>query len=246
MLLVRRPEHLDHVYALSVHDVDTGRKADPRAKKLFELLERQFTGAGVAVAERVVSLRCAVVELPDCMPQWRFLEELLGPNTGPGAQRLRQALADSFEATARQRGLENTVRMAAINVFLSGGMMKTALGKAATAEARAATVAEHRAAAAPVARSTPRAAGGGHAAAVGAERVALEARRLGVTSELSAIEARLVEAEALEAGARQTAVVKDLSRLRYGLPWRARQRGRPRMMRCGATTSPTGRSATWS
>lgn len=53
-------------------------------------------------------------------------------------------LADSFEKTARQRGMENTLVLATVNVLLTRGMLKSALGNVAAAEARAA-LAEHRA-----------------------------------------------------------------------------------------------------
>jgi hypothetical protein len=97
-------------------------------------------------------------------------------------------------------------------------MMKSALGKAATAEARAATVAEHRAMVeAPAVQARALGAGEGRAAAVGAQRLAVESGRLGLRAEVSAMEARLVEAEALEVGARQPAAVKELAKLRPSL-----------------------------
>jgi hypothetical protein len=70
------------------------------------------------------------VELPDCVPRWSFIEELLGPGDGPGARRLRQSLAESFEVTARQRGLENKLVLAIVNLLLTRGMVKSALSPA--------------------------------------------------------------------------------------------------------------------
>jgi hypothetical protein len=85
------------------------------------------------------------VELPDCVPKWSVVEEWLGPGNGPGALSLRQALADSFKKRARELQLENTLVLATVNVLLTRGMLKSALGNAATAEARAAALAEQRA-----------------------------------------------------------------------------------------------------
>jgi hypothetical protein len=143
VLLVRRPKHLEQVYAL-LHAKDSTAPDRAQAGKLFGSIEAEFKNTGVYVANQVVSLRCAAVELPDCVPKWSFITELLGPGDGPGSRRLRQALADSFETTARQRGMENTLVLATVNVLLTRGMLKSALGNVAAAEARAA-LAEHRA-----------------------------------------------------------------------------------------------------
>jgi len=143
VLLVRRPKHLEHVYALSRAE-DKEEPGSTQAVQLFGIIEAEFKDAGVYVANQVVSLRCAAVELPDCVPRWSFIDELLGPGDGPGSRRLRQALADSFEKTARQRGMENTLVLATVNVLLTRGVLKSALGNVAAAEARAA-LAEHRA-----------------------------------------------------------------------------------------------------
>lgn len=140
-LLVRRPKHLEHVYRLTLNRDAQGHA---QAHKLFDLVEDQFTQAGAFVANHVFSLRCAAVELPDCVPRWRFIEELMGPGDGPGALTLRQALADSFETRARALQMENTLVLATVNVLLTRGMLKSALGNAAAAEARAA-LAERRA-----------------------------------------------------------------------------------------------------
>jgi len=129
VLLVRRPKHLEHVYAL-LSGKGTGQPEQARATKLFGEIERQFKDAGVYVANQVASLRCAAVELPDCVPRWSFIEELLGPGDGPGARRLRQVLADSFAETARQRGLENNLVLAIANLLLTRGMVKSALSPA--------------------------------------------------------------------------------------------------------------------
>ncbi len=126
VLLVRRPKHLEHVYVLSTAG-DSNKPEHALAKELFGDIERQFRDAGAYVAHHVVSLRCAVAELPDCVPRWSFIEELLGPGDGPGARRLRQVLADSFAETARKQGLENNLVLAVVNLLLTRGMMKPAL-----------------------------------------------------------------------------------------------------------------------
>jgi hypothetical protein len=87
-----------------------------QAKQLFGIVQEQFEESGVYVANQAV-------DLPDCVPKWSFIDELLGPGDGPGSRRLRQALAGSFEKTARQRGMENTLVLATVNVLLTRGMM---------------------------------------------------------------------------------------------------------------------------
>jgi hypothetical protein len=142
--LVRRPKHLEHVYALTL-DVNHKQPGFGQATTLFTILKKQFEGAGLFVANQVFSLRCAAVELPDCVPKWGFIEELLGPGDGPGALELRRTLADAFEKRARELKMENTLVLATVNVLLTRGMLKSALGNAAAAEARAAAQAEQRA-----------------------------------------------------------------------------------------------------
>jgi hypothetical protein len=212
VLLVRRPPHLEHVYELFL---DADKPGHKQSELLFPVLEGQFKDAGTYVAGHVYSLRCAAVELPDCVPKWSFIEELLGPGDGPGARRLRQALADSFAEQARALGMKNAVVLATVNVLLTRGMMKAAVSKAAAAEARAAAAAEQRAVVeTPVASAQRVVAGEGRAAAVGAEQLAVDAGRLRLAADLPAIEARLIEAEALARGARQTTVAADLAHTR--------------------------------
>jgi hypothetical protein len=210
--LVRRSEHLEHVYALST----SGKEP---ARTVFKNLEEQFANAGAAVARQVASLRCMAVDLPDCYPQWRFLDELLGPGNGPGSLRLRQALADSFDTTARDLRMKNTLRLSIFNVLMAGTLVKAAIGKAAAAETRAAAVSAEQQALVEesTAQAQRLAPGRVPAAAVGAERLAVESGRLIVAPEISAIQARMVETEALEVGPRCTAVVEDLVRMRPSL-----------------------------
>lgn len=206
-MLVQRPEHLEHVYAQ--------RRGNDDAKLLFEWLESQFEQTGVRFAD-MTALACAL-DLPiRCTPDWEFIDSVLGHSDGPGAMHLRQVLADSFSARARKRGVENTVVLSITHAVLSRGMMKAAVSKATVAaEARAAAGSSPRGSvrgATAEARALPAAKEG--AAAAGAERLVTVTGRLRAPRDLSAIQARLVEAEALETGARQTAVLKDLSRLR--------------------------------
>lgn len=210
--LVRRPPHLEHVYKLFL---DRAHPEHAQAELLFGNLEKQFKGAGFYVAKHVYSLRCTAVELPDCVPKWSFIEELLGPGDGPGARRLRQALADSFAEQGRALGMKSAVVLATVNVLLTRGMLKSAVSRAAAAEARAIAPAEQRAVVETPVPATHRVvAGEGPAAAVGAEQLAVDAGRLRLAADVSAIEARLVEAEALATGARQTTVVAELAPMR--------------------------------
>jgi hypothetical protein len=207
LLLVQRPEHLEHVYAQ--------RRGNPEAELLFKWLESQFEQTGVRFADMTV-LACAL-DLPiRCTPDWEFIDSVLGHSDGPGATHLRRVLADSFSARARQRGMENTVVLSITHAVMARGMMKAAVSKATVA-------AEARAAAGSVpptglrgstAEPRPLPAATAEAAAAGAERLVTVTGRLRAPRDLSAIRAKLVEAEALETGARQTAVLKDLVRLR--------------------------------
>ncbi len=70
---------------------------------------------------------------------------------------------------------------------------------------------------APAVQAQRWAAGEGRAAAAGAEQLAVQSGSLGLAVEVSAMEARLVEAEAQEIGARQTGGVKELAGLRPSL-----------------------------
>lgn len=180
LVLVQRPQHLEHVYAQ--------RRADERARVLFGWLESQFRQTGTRFAD-MTALACAL-DLPiRCTPDWEFMDSVLGHSDGPGAMRLRQVLADSFSAQARKRGVETAVVLSIAQAVLARGMVKGAVGKASVAAE-------------------------GRAAAVGAERWVTVTGRLRAPRELSAIQARLVEAEAVETGARQTPVLKELSKLR--------------------------------
>jgi hypothetical protein len=175
----------------------------------------QFQQTGIRFAD-MTALACAL-DLPiRCTPDWEFIDSVLGHSDGPGAMHLRQVLADSFSAQARKRGVENTVVLSITHAVLSRGMMKAAVSKATVAaEARAATGSVSPAGLrGSTAEPRPLPAATAEAAAAGAERLVTVSGRLRAPRDLSAIRAKLVEAEALETGARQTAVLKDLARLR--------------------------------
>lgn len=129
VLLVRRPSHLEHVYAETEH-------GEPRAQALFQQLEDTFRDSGLRIAEEVTSPRCLALPMPGCKPDWSFLDRLL-PSHGPGAQHLREVLATAFEQRARERGLRNALLTSALNVLLAGSVVKGPL-KGVAAEGSAA------------------------------------------------------------------------------------------------------------
>ena len=126
------------------------------------------------------------------------------PSRGEGGTRLREQLADGFVREARKQKVSNVAYAAALNVLLVGSTLKVAT--TAGTEARA-VAGEARV-------------GVTEAGQVGQE-VALEQRlalpgaagRL-AAEEAVAVEARLVQAEALEVGARYTNNVKELAQYR--------------------------------
>lgn len=197
VLLVHRSSHLERVYA----DAQAGNN---RAQALVRQLEATFHATGAKAAAMSEGLACPA--LPACAVKWQFLDELV-PSRGEGGTRLREQLADGFVREARKQRVSNVAYAAALNVLLVGSTWKVAT--AAAAEARAAA-GEGRV-------------GAAEAGQVGQE-VALEQRlalpgaagRL-AAEEAVAVEARRVQAEALEAGARYTNNVKELAQYRPSL-----------------------------
>ena len=189
VLLVHRSEHLERVYT----DAAAGQA---RARVLVRQLEEATEAAGVGLADRALSLGCAA--LPTCTVRWAELETVI-PSRGPGGTRLRRALARGFEMQARRERMEGAVVTAALNVLLVGGVMMAVEAKAAAGEARAVGAeAKYLASAAPVE----------------ARWVLSELEGALSLEEAAAVEARLVEAEALEVGSRLPARLEELARHR--------------------------------
>lgn len=114
LALIRRPAHLERSYA------DAAQR-NPRAVELVRELEVVIARAGAAMAERASAPHCLVMPELGCLPHWPFLDELLGDS--PEAKRLREIFAHAYEARARQRGVENTVIAAMVNLLLAHGMV---------------------------------------------------------------------------------------------------------------------------
>lgn len=126
LALVRRPEHLRQVYA----DATRGRA---RAKELVRQLEQVFQDFGIWVADATTSPPCLPLpELtPGCLPKLAFLDELLGST--PEAARLREVVAQAYEARARERGAQSRVIAATLNLVLAAGMAKGVMSRAEVA-----------------------------------------------------------------------------------------------------------------
>ncbi len=193
-LLVYRSSHLERVYA----DAQSGNQ---RAQALVKQLEATFHATGTKVAAMSEGLACPA--LPVCAVKWQFLDELV-PSRGEGGTRLREQLADGFVREARKQRVSNVAYAAALSVLLVGSTWQVAT--AAGAEARAG-VGGARAGVVEAGQAGPEAALEQRLALPGtAGRLAAE--------EAVAVEARLVQAEALEAGARYTNNVKELAQYR--------------------------------
>jgi hypothetical protein len=127
VLLVRRPSHLERVYA-------DAQRGETRAQELFRQIEGTFVASGLYIADEVTSPRCLALPLPGCKPDWSFLDRLL-PSHGPGAQRLREALGTAFAQRARQRGMRNALITSSIGALLAITVVKGQL-KGAAVEGR--------------------------------------------------------------------------------------------------------------
>lgn len=120
--LVLQPEHLRQVYL----DAAQGQ---PRAKELVRELEEVFRQFGEAGADATTRPACLPLpELtPACMPNWQFLHEFLG--SAPEADRLREVAARAYEARARQRGAQNAIIVAALQLLWAGQIADLALNR---------------------------------------------------------------------------------------------------------------------
>lgn len=184
VLLVHRAEHLERVYA----DAQAGA---PRAQALFRQLEAVLQRTGTELADR--SLGFTRNSLPACVVAWHQLDAFM-PSRGAGGMRLRQVMADGFAREARIKNVRNAVVSAALNVLLVGTVLKTGAAGVAEAEAGAAEA---------------------RAGTVEAGRLAIAGVEVRLAAEeLPALEARMVEAEALEIGARYPGRLEALVRYR--------------------------------
>jgi hypothetical protein len=97
--LVQRPAHLRRVYEDAAH-------GNAQAKEVVRELEQVFQGFGSWLAEETTRPEClGLPELtPGCLPRLGFLDELLGST--PEAARLRDVVAEAYEARARTRSGE--------------------------------------------------------------------------------------------------------------------------------------------
>jgi hypothetical protein len=125
VLLVRRPSHLERVYA-------DAQRGEARAQALFRELDDTFVASGLYIADEVTSPRCLALPLPGCKPDWSFLDRLL-PSHGPGAQHLREVLGKAFAQRARVRGMRNTLITASVGALLAVTVVKGQLKGAAAA-----------------------------------------------------------------------------------------------------------------
>jgi hypothetical protein len=184
VLLVHRTEHLERVYA-------DERAGDPRAQVLFRQLEDTLHLTGKKLAGEAAGITCN--SLPACVVQWHKLGEFI-PSRGAGGLRLRQRMADGFAGEAKVQHVRNVVLSAILDVVLVGSVLKAGAVGAAEVEAGAAEAT---------------------VGSVEAGRLALAGVEASLApEELPALEARMVEAEALEAGPRQPIHLEELSRYR--------------------------------
>ncbi|WP_407753501.1 hypothetical protein [Archangium sp.] len=137
VLLVRRPSHLERVYA-------DARHGEARAREVFRQLEETFVLIGQQAADAATSVRCLALPLRGCVTDWAFVDRFM-TSRGPGAQHLRLTLARTFEQRAQRRGLEKSIIVSSLNLLLAGGtamaVMKevAAEGEAAGSELQAGT-----------------------------------------------------------------------------------------------------------
>ena len=128
LALVKRPSHLERVYA------DAAR-GELRSQQLIHELEYWFQQTGRALADRTAALGClALPELQtDCHPpNWGFLEQLLG-NT-PAGLRLREVLAEAYARRAHHLNVRSDIIVGSVNLLLIGSLARTVLARAGVVE----------------------------------------------------------------------------------------------------------------
>jgi hypothetical protein len=129
-LLVRRPSHLERVYADAQH-------GEARAREVFRQLDETFGLIGQQAADEATSVRCLALPLHGCVTDWTFVDRFMS-SRGPGAQHLRLTLARSFEQRAQRRGLEKSIIVSSLNVLLAGATAMAVMREGAAAEGEAA------------------------------------------------------------------------------------------------------------
>jgi len=80
VLLVRRPSHLERVYA-------DAQRGEARAQELFRHIEGTFVASGLYIADEVTSPGCLALPLPGCKPDWSFVDRLLPSNPSNQSRR---------------------------------------------------------------------------------------------------------------------------------------------------------------
>lgn len=127
--LMQQPGALEALYA-------DGSKGNPRAKRVFQILEAEyFPDYGRELAEMVSRPPCLVPVLRElsgwCVPNWASLDFL--SEDKPGGAKLRKAFFDGYAERARQRGLENQLILSAANALLGVGLAATVMREAGAA-----------------------------------------------------------------------------------------------------------------
>jgi hypothetical protein len=138
--LMRRPRHLEQVYADAQQRV-------PRAVRLMSHVERVARLVGNEVAENATSAPCLAAP-NGCQFDMAFLDQVFLGSDEPGAKRVKEVLLESFVERTRQRGVQQKLVLSIAEALLAGGVAvatveKTILqqesrtGAAAAGEAKA-------------------------------------------------------------------------------------------------------------
>lgn len=127
--LMQTGNELDQVYYDAAH-------GNVRAQHCLQKIEATVACAGVAIAEEVYSLKCSLVQLPSCIPQWAKIDALLG-KTSLSQKLLRQIMAQNYEHRAKDLKLESEIISAGIQLFFTAWMLKDLRAAVMVAENRA-------------------------------------------------------------------------------------------------------------
>jgi hypothetical protein len=127
--LIHNWQQLEQVYI----DANNGNL---RAKQFVQDLEQTFAATGKYLAEHFYSAKCTlpvVRELSgECIPNWSYLDFL--QKNKPGAVRLRQVLAETYEKRAKELQIRNEIIGHALNLLMAGIAVKSTLGTEVGAE----------------------------------------------------------------------------------------------------------------